>query len=173
MMGFIKFYNRILMSHRKRRAHIKAANLRLGKKVHVDKTIKLRIGNNCEICSNVSIYGNGAVSIGDNVYVGGGTIIVCNNGEIVIGNDSLLAPQLYIINRDHIFKKGELIRNQGYKYGDILIGNNCWIGQGSTILLGTKINDGCVIGAKSLVKGTFKTNMVCFGVPCKEVKERE
>lgn len=171
-MSILSFYNKLLMKKRRKHCHIKHSNVKLGKNVFIDKGITLKIGEDCEICSDVSIFGNGSVTIGDNVYIGGGTIIVCTNGKISIGNNSLLGPQLYFINRDHIFKKGELIRNQGYQYGDIIVGEDCWIGQGSTILKGSIIKNGCVIGAKSLVKGTFNENMVCYGVPCKEVRKR-
>ena len=42
----------------------------------------------------------------------------------------------------------------------IHIGNHVWIGANSTILRGTKIGDHCVIGAGSIVSGTFENNSI-------------
>lgn len=51
----------------------------------------------------------------------------------------------------------------------VKIGNNVFIGQHATILMGTTIGDNCIIGANSLVKGTFPDNVVIAGNPAKIV----
>lgn len=42
-----------------------------------------------------------------------------------------------------------------------------------TILKGAYIEDGAIIGAKSLVKGKIEKNVIAVGVPAKELKRRE
>ncbi len=52
----------------------------------------------------------------------------------------------------------------------ITIGNNVWIGAGSTILAGVEIGDNTVIGAGSVVKKSIPANVVAMGVPCKVLR---
>ena len=56
--------------------------------------------------------------------------------------------------------------------GDIIIGNDVWIGYGAVILSGTTIPDGCVVGAMSVVKGKFEPYDIIVGNPGKAVKKR-
>ena len=53
----------------------------------------------------------------------------------------------------------------------ITIGNNVWIGAGSTILGGVTIGDNTIIGAGSVVTKDIPANVVAFGVPCKVIRE--
>lgn len=49
----------------------------------------------------------------------------------------------------------------------VTIGDNCFIGVKSTILMGTTIGNNCIIGCNSVVKGTFPDNVVIAGNPAK------
>ena len=53
----------------------------------------------------------------------------------------------------------------------ITVGNNVWIGAGSTILAGVEIGDNTVIGAGSVVTKSIPSNVVAVGVPCKILRE--
>ncbi len=53
----------------------------------------------------------------------------------------------------------------------ITIGNNVWIGAGSTVLAGVTIGDNSVIGAGSVVTKSIPANVVAVGVPCKVIRE--
>ena len=53
----------------------------------------------------------------------------------------------------------------------ITVGNNVWIGAGSTILAGVSIGDNSVIGAGSVVKKSIPANVVAVGVPCQVIRE--
>ena len=75
--------------------------------------------------------------------------------------------QSLLINHSNI-KIDEIISN-----GDIVIGNDVWIGYNSTILSGTYIPDGCVIGANSTVNGyKFEPYDIIVGNPGKVIKKR-
>ncbi len=52
------------------------------------------------------------------------------------------------------------------------IGNNVWIGRGCLILPGTVIEEGVVIAANSVVKGTLSSNSIYGGNPAKFIKKR-
>lgn len=53
----------------------------------------------------------------------------------------------------------------------IKVGNNVWIGAGSTILAGAEIGDNTVIGAGSVVTRSIPSNVVAVGVPCRVLRE--
>ena len=56
--------------------------------------------------------------------------------------------------------------------GDIIIGNDVWVGYGATILSGVKIGDGAVIGANAVVSRDVEPYSIVVGNPAKEVKKR-
>ncbi|MBO0455983.1 CatB-related O-acetyltransferase [Enterococcus hulanensis] len=56
--------------------------------------------------------------------------------------------------------------------GDIVIGNDVWIGYEATILSGVTIGDGAIIGAKAVVTKDVPAYSVVGGVPAKEIKRR-
>jgi acetyltransferase-like isoleucine patch superfamily enzyme len=54
---------------------------------------------------------------------------------------------------------------------EVIIENNVWIGSGCTILPGTKIGEGSVIAANSVVRGTVPKNCIFGGNPGKLIKQ--
>lgn len=141
-------------------------------KVYVNAT-NIKIGKNVTIYPNVYFWGDGVIEIGNNVDIGMGTIIFSKN-YVKIGNDSAIAAQCYIIDSNHGIKKDILIRDQNLdvdKQG-ILIGNDVWIAAGCKLVKGSKINDGAVIGALSLVNTEITCNGIAVGIPAKVIKLR-
>lgn len=56
--------------------------------------------------------------------------------------------------------------------GNVIIGNDVWIGDDVIILSGLKIGDGCCIGAGSIVTKSLEPYTICAGIPCKKIKYR-
>lgn len=56
--------------------------------------------------------------------------------------------------------------------GDVIIGNDVWIGHGAVILSGSRIGDGAVIGANSLVKGEIPPYAIAAGNPARVMRYR-
>lgn len=131
----------------------------------------LTIGNNVHISDNVSIIvKSGEVFINDNVFIGRGTVIVSNK-KITIGIDTLLAEYCVIRDQDHVYSSSP-IRLAGMTTSSIDIGNDCWIGTKVTVTKGSKIGDGSVIGANSVVTKDIPSNKVFAGAPAKLIKDR-
>jgi hypothetical protein len=55
---------------------------------------------------------------------------------------------------------------------DIIVDNDVWLGRGVLLLEGTKIGDGAVIGAYSVVAGIIAPYSIAVGNPAKEVSKR-
>ena len=56
--------------------------------------------------------------------------------------------------------------------GDVIIGNDVWIGHESTIMSGVKIGDGAVIAANSVVVKDVEPYTIVGGNPAKVIKKR-
>lgn len=55
----------------------------------------------------------------------------------------------------------------------IFIGNDVWIAANCTILKGSKIHDGAIIGAKALINGEIDAYGIAVGIPAKVIKYRK
>ena len=99
-------------------------------------------------------YSGKSLALSPNLY------IQAHNG-IEIGKNVLIGPNVSIISADHDLK----LRSNWKKNPPIKIGSNVWIGTNATILPGSTVSDGCIIGANSLVKGTFPENTLIAGNP--------
>lgn len=69
------------------------------------------------------------------------------------------------LNRDEIGKAWD---NQG----DIIIGNDVWIGYEAVIMAGVTIGDGAIIGARALVTKDVTPYTIVGGVPAKPIRRR-
>ena len=56
--------------------------------------------------------------------------------------------------------------------GDIVIGNDVWIGYEAVILAGVKIGDGAIIGTHSVVTKDVPPYTIVGGVPAKPIRKR-
>ncbi len=56
--------------------------------------------------------------------------------------------------------------------GDILVGNDVWIGYEAVILAGVVIGDGAIIGARALVTEDVPPYTIVGGVPAKPIRKR-
>ena len=137
----------------------------------INKNIKL--GHNVTIYPDVMFFGDGLIEIGDNVDIGNGTVIYSSKcGGVHIGSNTMIAAQCYIIDMDHGTAGGDLIRNQPNTVQPVKIGEDVWIAANVTIIKGSNIGDGAVIGAKSLVNGEIEPYSICVGIPAKKIKMR-
>lgn len=133
----------------------------------------ITLGKNVTIYPNVMFFGDGNIDIGNNVVIGNGTIIYASKlGGVTIRDNTIIAAQCYIIDCDHGMNRNKLIRDQINEVSPITIEEDCWIATQCSILKGTLIKKGAVIGANSLVKGEIPEYGVVIGTPGKIIKYR-
>ncbi|NSB13849.1 CatB-related O-acetyltransferase [Clostridium beijerinckii] len=56
--------------------------------------------------------------------------------------------------------------------GDIVIGNDVWIGYDAIIMPGVKIGDGAIIGTRAIVTNDVSPYTIVGGIPAKVIKKR-
>lgn len=109
------------------------------------------------------------ISVGDYFY-SNHNLIITDGAKVSFGNNVFIAPNCCFTTAEHAIDPEQ--RKAGIEIAKpITIGNNVWIGTGSTILAGVTIGDNTVIGAGSVVKKSIPSNVVAVGVPCKAVRE--
>lgn len=91
--------------------------------------------------------------------------------RIEIGRNTAIAANVTITDIDHPYTDINLpIEKQPLEVSPVKIGPDCKIYNNAVILKGTNIGRHCVIGANSVVKGTFPDNSIIVGIPARIVK---
>lgn len=131
------------------------------------------VGSDCQIAEYAVIESSGGyVEIGDNVYVGRYTYIG-GHGGCRIGNDCQIAEFCYIIAANHEFEdRSKPIRLQGHSCKGITVGDDCWLGNGVTILDGVTVGRGAVLAAHAVVTRDVPDYAVVGGVPARILRFR-
>lgn len=133
----------------------------------------VHLGDNIVLYPNVSFEGSGQIIIEDNVKIGTNTIIYAGkNGGVIIRKNTIVAGNCYIIDTNHGTKAGELISEQNLDSSKVVIGSDVWIGANVSVIKGSEISDGAVIGANSLVNGFIPANAIAVGAPTHILKYR-
>jgi acetyltransferase-like isoleucine patch superfamily enzyme len=128
------------------------------------------------------------------VWIGHGTKIRCHEGEVRIGDKTVLgqectisayqrvsigeqcivADRVMLIDFDHNVAHVERpIRAQGIYKRDVRVGSNVWIGYGAQILRGVTIGDNAIVGASAVVTKDVPANAVVGGAPARVIRMRE
>lgn len=117
---------------------------------------------------------NAQIILGDNVYIGDQCNLRASGRPIKIGSDTLIANSTIIVSANHGVSLETKICEQPWSgTGEgVTIGKDCWIGSNVTILPNSFIEDGCIIGAGSVVRGRIPTQTIWAGVPAKYIKNR-
>ena len=157
----------------------------------IHKNANVIIGEKCSLHPTAQIgyneNGKGKIILGDNVVIRDNSILrscggiikignrvlinynfVCHAlGNLTIGDNTLISPNVSIFCQNHSIKRDKLIRNQSNSSKGILIHEDVWIGAGAIILDGVTIGPGAVIGAGSVVTKNVPAYEIWCGNPAK------
>ncbi len=112
---------------------------------------------------------------GYNIHVGdffysNHNMIITDGAEVRFGDHVFVAPNCCFTTAEHPVDPEQ--RRKGLEIAKpIQVGNNVWIGAGSTILAGVTIGDDTVIGAGSVVTRSIPSGVVAVGVPCRVMRK--
>ena len=114
------------------------------------------------------------ISIGNNVQFNYDCHVGCIS-RVTIGDDVLIASKVMIIDHSHGEVTAEAIKLPPAKRplvtkGNVVIGNNVWIGEGAVIMPGVSIGDNCIVGGNAVVTKSFEPNCLIGGNPAKVIR---
>lgn len=109
------------------------------------------------------------ITVGDYFY-SNHNMIITDGAAVTFGSNVFVAPNCCFTTAEHSIDPEQ--RKSGVEIAKpITVGNNVWIGAGSTVLAGVTIGDNSVIGAGSVVKKDIPPNVVAVGDPCRVLRE--
>ena len=130
-------------------------------RIRREKMSLLEIGNHFGVGDYCifNVRKNSHLKIGTNFGCNRNVYISCRE-KIEIGNNVIIGPNTIIIDNNHDYKDVDF-KNK-YNTDPIKIGNNVWIGANVIILPGTIIEDDCVVGAGTTVRGKFDKGQLIY-----------
>ena len=174
------------------------AKVVFGRNVTIRHPQRIRLGDHVILDDNCVIDAKGTdnrgIAIGARVYVGRNTIIYCKNGNIAIGDDVNISSNCQFVSsndmtvgRDTVIGAySYLLSGGGYDYaltakkfsaqngfitrGPLVIGDNCWLGAGVTILDAASLGEHCVVAAGAVVTKPVPANTIVGGVPARVIR---
>ena len=143
----------------------------------------IQIGNYCDIHAIISVQGKGKIHIGDyttirgNSTVGGvelisigSHVIISNNVHIYDNNNHPTSPRVRWEMCENGFY-GSIWNWTESESKPVIIEDNVWIGERSTILKGVTIGHGSIIACDSVVTRDVPAYSIAAGNPANVVKQ--
>lgn len=175
--GLLFVGRRVTIRHRRQLSVGRAVILDDGCLLDAMSADGIVLGDNVSIGRNSELRGSGVfwqpgvgIRIGNNVGVGPACYIG-GQGGVTIGDDVIIGPGAMIVSEDHNFDDpSQPIRVQGTRRRQVTIQANCWLGGRAIILSGVTIGQGSVIAAGAVVTRDVPPRSVVAGVPGRVVK---
>ncbi len=109
------------------------------------------------------------ISIGARTFVNYGAVVL-DAAEVSIGDDVQIGPAVQLITALHPLEPGP--RRDGIEMAaPVRIENGAWLAAGVIVLPGVTVGADTVIGAGSVVTRDMPAGQLCFGNPCRVIRE--
>lgn len=152
--------------------YLKSALLWINRSFGAPKKLK-SIGANTIIEMPNRIESPESVTIEENVNIRFGLCIINTKSEsVLIKRNTTIAPNVTIVTNNHVPTVGipTFLLTSSHindKSTDVIIEEDVWIGANATIMAGTKLGRGCIIGANAVVTKSVPPYAVAVGIPAK------
>ena len=115
----------------------------------------ITIGNHCNIGEYNHITACNKIAIGDGLLTGRYVIISDNSHGGLSEEEGLIEP----------------LKRKLQSKGEVVIGNNVWLGDKVAVLSGVHIGNNVIVAANAVVTKDLPDGCMAAGVPCKVVKK--
>jgi acetyltransferase-like isoleucine patch superfamily enzyme len=137
----------------------------LGPMVNLSRDVKIE-------CATATDGGpTGRVDIGDHVFVGERTSIVCHE-RITIGRLTMIGHNCSLMDFSHGTAPNQSMSKQPGVLEPVTIGEECWLGAAVIVLPGVTIGRGTIVAAGAVVSRDLPENVVAAGVPARVMRAR-
>ncbi len=138
-----------------------------------DDNIVLLLGDSRRFGGRIGVRGNGNLFFfGEQASCNAGNFVLVGNGvSICFGNDCMLSQNVSVRASDShgiVDLESQQIINQPE---DILVGHHVWLGYSSTVLKGTRIGSGAIVGAGALVTADVAPCTLAVGAPARPLRQ--
>ncbi len=109
------------------------------------------------------------ISVGARTFINYGAIVL-DAAEVRIGDDVQIGPAVQLITALHPLESEP--RRRGVETAArVSVGDGAWLAAGVIVLPGVSIGADAVIGAGSVVTNDMPAAHLCFGNPCRVIRE--
>ncbi len=130
-------------------------DIMFSKEASVDFGQGLRTRGRC----GFNVQEHGKLTFGKDVFLNLGCQFNCH-ASMRIEDGCEFGPYVLVYDHDHDFRSGGGIKDKAFSYGNVEIGKNCWIGAHTIILKGTRLGEGCVVAAGSVLRGDYPPHSI-------------
>ena len=94
--------------------------------------------------------------------------------DLRVGDHVLISSNVSFVGKDHPFENPSITVYEAARIDNsvVEVGSDVLIGYGTIVVGPTRIGDGCIVGAGSVVIHDLPPYMVCAGVPAKAIRPR-
>jgi len=108
------------------------------------------------------------LTVGERTMISLGAKIDVRRGKITIGNDCLITSGCIILSHDGAAR---MLDPDDHGIGEVVIGDNVFIGVNSVVLRNVTIGSNTVIGAGSVVTQDIPAGVLAMGAPARVIRE--
>ena len=154
----------------------------ISKKASIYSPSKIEIGDNVRIDDFCIL--SGKITIGSHIHIGAYSALYAGDFGIKIGDFSGLSPRCTVWAMTDDFSGNALLgpivpeEFRNVYGGEVILEKYVSLATGVTVIArnteggGIKINEGCAVGAMSLVNKSLSEWTIYFGIPCRAFRER-
>ncbi len=150
-----------------------------GKPIFIKGLRRINFGYDSRIFpgARLEVLGSGSIIFGNDFRCGHNLFMSCTDHDIRIGDATVFSANIFIGTQRNDFSQNYTLNDPSWfkihtTEAPVYIGSNCFIGYGAAILPGTTLEDGCVVGANSVVSGHFVKNSIISSKHSVKFKER-
>jgi maltose O-acetyltransferase len=109
------------------------------------------------------------ITVGARTFINYGAIVL-DGAKVTIGEDVQIGPKVQLLTALHPLDPNE--RRRGTETAKpVTIGDGAWLASGVIVCPGVSIGPDVVIGAGSVVTNDLPAGHLCFGSPCRVIRE--